>query len=76
METKNLWDKTGDKCLTHALALLESNDVPGSDVIDLVQKLVSIAIAIDTLNLQWEQQIRFGAAAFRGRTSSPQAGEN
>lgn len=76
METKNLWEEAGNKCLTQAIALLESKDIPDADIVDLVQKLVSAAIAIDTLNLQWEQQTRFGAAVFRDRLSSPQAREN
>lgn len=75
-DATNLWEETGNKCLFHALALLGSKNVPDADIIDLVQKLVSTAIAIDKLNLQWEQQTRFGVAAFRGRPSSPQAGGN
>ncbi len=71
-EKNNLWVQVGNKCLSHALTLLENETVPTAATVETVRGLVEIAISIDALNLRWEQQTRRGAAAFRGRLSSQQ----
>ncbi len=72
----NLWFDVGTKCLTHAKELLDRETAPTAATVETAQKLVHMAIEIDALNLQWEQQSRYGAAAFGGRPSWPQATEN
>lgn len=71
MDNMNLWERVGNKCLSHALALLESETAPTADTVEAVKGLVKMAISIDMLNLQWARQSRYGAAVFRGQISSP-----
>lgn len=72
----NLWVDVANKCLIHAKELLNSETVPTAATVETVRKLVDVAIAIDTLNLQWELQSRSFSAVFPGRPSSPQATES
>lgn len=72
----NLWSDVGNRCLTLAKAALNSEAVPTAETVETAQRLVDMAVAIDTLNLQWELQSQSCAAAFPGRTSSPRATGN
>lgn len=65
----NLWLDVGNKCLMKAEALLDSETVSTATTIETVKTLVETAIAIDMLNLRWEEQSRCGAAVLRGLTS-------
>lgn len=76
MIQSNLWEKVGNRCLQRANSELENMEHLTEDGVGLVQKLVSIAIAIDQLNLQWAVQNRYGAAAYRGPVSVRTKGEN
>ena len=76
MDKQNLWEQTGNKCLSSTLALLESETAPTAATVEAVSGLVQAAIMIDTLNLRRAQQTRYGAAVFRGQTSVQQEGEN
>lgn len=53
---ENLWERVGNKCLSRALALLESETVPTAATAETVRALVGAAVSIDALNLRWEQQ--------------------
>ncbi len=55
-EEKNSWVQVCNKCLSHALNLLESETVPTAATVETVKGLVAIAVSIGTLNLRWEQQ--------------------
>lgn len=61
----NLWLDVGNKCLMKAEALLDSETVPTAATVEAVKTLVGTAIAIDTLNLHWDEQSRCGAAVLR-----------
>ncbi len=77
MDMQNsLWERLGNHCLQKALKLLESETTPTDVTVRVVRELTETAIAIDSLNLRWQQQNRYGAAVFRGRPSSRQEGEN
>lgn len=65
----NLWEQVGNKCLQQAVKLLESETTPTEATIRVVRELTKIAIAIDSLNLRWQEQSQYGAAVFRGRPS-------
>lgn len=71
MGRTDLWVNVGNQCLQLASAKLENMDQLTDENVGLVQKLVSIAIAIDQLNLQWAAQTRFGGAVFRGPALEP-----
>lgn len=62
----NMWEEVGNKCLTHALALLDEKTAPTGATVETVHALVNIAIEIDCLNLRWAEQSRYGGAAFQG----------
>lgn len=72
----NAWEQVGNKCLNLARNLLEIEAAPTAATVEAVERLVSIAIAIDKLNLQWAEQNRYGEQVFRGRPSSRRATEN
>lgn len=55
VEREDLWTKVGNKCLTHAAVLLESETAPTEATAETVKTLVETAISIDMLNLRWEQ---------------------
>ena len=65
MEHGNLWEQVGNRCLSDAIALLESETVPTAATVGTVKNLVEIAISIDMLNLRWEQKTRSYAEAFQ-----------
>jgi len=65
---KNLWQVVGNKCLKKAEELLNketSISLDAEETVLMVERLVNIAIAIDTLNLHWEAQNRSGAGGTR-----------
>ncbi len=66
---ENTWEQVGNKCLNLANSLLDSETVPTAATVETVGKLVSIAIAIDTLNLQWAVKTRYGERASAGPAS-------
>lgn len=70
MSQDDLWQKVGTKCLNQAIAVLDHTVTPTEEMANLVQKLVSVAIAIDQLNLQWAARTRCGAAVFRDPASA------
>lgn len=72
----SLWEQVGNKCLSSALAMLESETAPTAVTVETVRGLVEAAIAIDTLNLRWAEQNRYGAAAFRAQPSAPPEAKN
>ena len=72
----NLWDQVGTQCLRIAKEELDKKTTPTEATVEMVERLVGIAISIDNLNLRWAQQNRFGAAAFADRPFSPQEAKN
>lgn len=68
--SNNLWEQVGNKCLRQALVLLESETTPTEATVRVVRELTETAIAIDSLNLRWQEQNQYGAAVFRGQPSS------
>lgn len=72
----NLWEQVGNQCLTMAKKELDKKTTPTETTVEMVERLVGIAISIDNLNLRWAQQNRFGAAAFADRPFSPQEAKN
>lgn len=73
---KNLWEQVGNKCLNKADEILQTQTVLNSEQVKTVRELVDTAIAIDLLNLRWDQQNRFGAAAFRDQPFSRPKAKN
>lgn len=63
----DLWAEVGNKCLSKATALIDSETVPTAATVETVKGLVETAISIDLLNLRWAEQSRYGAAACRSR---------
>jgi transcriptional regulator with XRE-family HTH domain len=61
----NLWESVGNKCLAMAEAMLSEKTTPTAATVEVVEKLVDIAIRIDTLNLHWETKSRSSPAALR-----------
>ncbi len=76
MEVNNLWEQVGNRCLEHALSLLDEKAAPTVATVETVKGLVDVALSIDMLNLHWVRQTRYGAAAFRGQLSSQQGARN
>ena len=66
---RNLWAEIGNACLLKAIAMLKDETAPAEATVGTVKELIDIAISIDMLNLRWEAQSRYGAAAFPDRTS-------
>ena len=50
----NLWEQVGNGCLQKADLLLKKEDFPNVETVEMICRLVSTAIEIDTLNLRWE----------------------
>ena len=67
---KNLWEEVGNYCLKQALEVLNKETIPSIEEVEIVSKLVNIAIAIDSLNLQWTAQSRYDEQVFPHRLSS------
>ena len=63
-ENKNLWEEVGNKCLTQAIEVLNKETIPNIENVEIVSKLVNTAIAIDSLNLLWTSQSRYGEQVF------------
>ena len=76
MSQDDLWLKIGNKCLSQAIAVLEHSVTPTEGMANLVQKLVSVAIAIDQLNRQWAAQTRYGAAVYQDPASARTRAKN
>lgn len=57
-EHENLWEQVGNKCLEHALAILDNETALDIDKTKAVSGLVSTAVLIDLLNLRWAEQNR------------------
>ncbi len=72
----DVWEAIGNQCLTYALALLKDEEKSVTETIDTVQKLVSTAIAIDTLNLQWATRSQSFSPVFPGQPFLRPAKEN
>lgn len=76
MSQDGLWQKVGTKCLNQAIAVLDHTVTPTEEMANLVQTLVSVAIAIDQLNLQWAAQNRYGAAVYQDPASARTRAKN
>lgn len=76
MKPEGLWAQVGNKCLSCALALLESETVPAAGTAETVRILVETAVSIDSLNLRWTQQTQSCAAVFRGQPFPRQEAKN
>ena len=50
----NLWEQVGNGCLQKADLLLKKENIPTAETVEMICRLVSTAIEIDTLNLRWE----------------------
>ena len=50
------WSIVGNGCLEWAAQLLNTETTPTEETVEMVSRLVNIAISIDTLNLHWEAQ--------------------
>lgn len=57
MESKveNVWAEIGNLCLIQALNVLEGEQIPNIAHVEIAERLVNIAIAIDKENLEWER---------------------
>lgn len=75
-EQENLWERLGNICLSHAIALLERGTAPTVETVETAKALVEMAVSIDTLNLRWAQQNQCGVAVFQDRISSPRTTKN
>lgn len=53
--TFNLWESVGNRALELARIVLDATKVPTDEQIRAARGLVDIAIAIDDLNLRWQQ---------------------
>ena len=72
----NLWEDVGNLSLAKAKELLEKMDTdPMETDLEMVERLVEIAVKIDMLDLQWEVQSRSAAAVSRGRSVCLKVGE-
>lgn len=71
----NLWEQIGNLCLDKALRALQNPTTPTAATVEAVKGLVKVAIAIDTINLRWAAQNRFGAAGWKGQPSGSQEQE-
>lgn len=69
MDQDSLWEQVGSRCLELARRELNKETAPDAATLETVERLVEIAISIDELNLRWEAQTRYGAAAFEGLAS-------
>lgn len=67
-EVQSLWEIVGNECLSNASKILKDNELT-EQTVEMVERLVSIAIAIDNLNLCWEAQNRYGAAGSAAKVS-------
>ncbi len=75
-EAGALWTEVGNMCLSRAKELLADKNVSAAATAEAVKILVETAISIDTLNLLWAEQNRYGAAVFRAPPSSPPKAKN
>lgn len=75
-ETNNLWYEVGNKCLEHAKSLLDSETATTAATIEAVTGLVEVAIAIEALNLRWNEKNQFSEADFLKSLFSPQSKKN
>lgn len=69
MEKNSLWEQVGNRCLELAKQELNKETAPTAATVETIERLVGIAISIDTLNLRWAQRTRYGEAAFEGLAS-------
>ncbi len=72
----NLWYDVGNRCLTVAKTMLKSETAPTAATVETVGKLVNIAIAIDMLNLRWEERTPYEKAVSLGSSFQRKAGES
>lgn len=66
-EKINLWEDVGNKCLERAKELLNDKKSLTEENSKIIYNLVSSAMAIDSLNLQWEMRNRYGERVLRGQ---------
>lgn len=64
----NLWEQAQSKCLVKATELLDGEVT--KEKAEMATGLISAAVSIEALNLQWAAQSRYGEQVFRGRPSS------
>ena len=57
-KTFDIWSDIGCRCLELARTLLLGENEINVETIDKIERLVAIAVSIDTLNLRWEEQSR------------------
>ena len=69
MGEKNLWEEIGNRCLKQAIFLMDQEESPTIETVETVKSLVSIAIAVDDLNLRWAAQTRYGEAVLKDPVS-------
>ena len=62
-ELVSLWDEIGNRCLKLAKRELEKENATTEATVETVERLVRIAVSIDTLNLHWAE---FGKPMLRG----------
>lgn len=64
----NLWVEVGNRCLRHAIELLDvkTASIDMTDI-EAAKRLVDIAVTIDSLELQWTSQTRPFWQASSGR---------
>ena len=60
----SLWEKVGNGCLQKANELLKSENIPTAGTVEMIYRLVSTAIAIDILNLQWASRSQSGEQVY------------
>ena len=63
------WEQIGNKCLSCAIDLLESDTTTTAETAVTVRTLVETAVAIGALNLRLAEQSRFFSSAFLGPPS-------
>ncbi len=69
----NLWFDVGNRCLTIAKDMIKGETAPTVATVETVGKLVNIAIAIDMLNLRWEERTPYEKAVSLGSFSQRNA---
>lgn len=75
-QPENLFEQVARQCLRKAKVMLEEETTPTAATVEMVEKLVDIAIKTDTLNLRWAEQSRGGLWAYSGPASLNPKGEN
>ncbi len=74
-QPENLFATVANGCLIKAKELLKKETTPTAATVEMVEKLVGIALSIDALNYRWTTKNLSGTWAYSGPASlNPKAG--